>query len=172
IEAVFDLAVTAAGYTHGHPTGKLASGALAAAVGSLVQGAGLDEALDLTAAVLAGRPGHEETSAALAEARRLAAAGPPSADAVVALGEGWVAEEALAIAVYCALTGGTFEVAVRAAVNHSGDSDSTGAITGNLLGAAGGRGVVPEPWLAALAERALVERVVDDLVGCFGPSGS
>ena len=89
-----------------------------------------------------------------------------------ALGEGWVAEEALAIAVYCALTGGTFEDAVRAAVNHSGDPDPTAPTTATLLGAAGGRGVVPEPWLAALAERALVERVVDDLVGCFGPSGS
>ena len=57
--------------------------------------------------------------------------------------------------------------AVLAAANHSGDSDSTGAITGNLLGAAGGRAVVPEEWIAALVERAVVERVAAELTACF-----
>ena len=71
------------------------------------------------------------------------------------------------------LTGGTFAAAVLAAVNHSGDSDSTGAITGNLLGAAGGRSAVPEGWVAAVSERAVVEQVAGDLSACFAPtSGS
>lgn len=57
-------------------------------------------------------------------------------DAILALGEGWVAEEALAIAVYCALKyQDDFRKAIQCSVNHDGDSDSTGAICGNILGA-------------------------------------
>ena len=52
------------------------------------------------------------------------------------LGEGWVAEETLAIAIYCSLKYcDDFEKAIIASVNHSGDSDSTGAVTGNIMGA-------------------------------------
>lgn len=52
------------------------------------------------------------------------------------LGQGWVAEEALAIALYCALRSDRFAEGVTLAVNLTGDSgDSTGAIAGNPLGA-------------------------------------
>ena len=52
------------------------------------------------------------------------------------LGEGWTGEEAWAIALYCALRHITSaEDAIIAAVNHDGDSDSTGSICGNIMGA-------------------------------------
>lgn len=52
------------------------------------------------------------------------------------LGEGWVAEEAWAIALYCVVRHiDNVEKALIAAVNHDGDSDSTGAICGNIMGA-------------------------------------
>lgn len=51
------------------------------------------------------------------------------------LGAGWVAGEALAIALYCALAGGSAREALQLAANHPGNSDSTGAVCGNLLGA-------------------------------------
>ena len=55
----------------------------------------------------------------------------PSPDAVESLGEGWAGDEALAISIYCVLVAGDdFTRGVRLAVNHSGDSDSTGSITG------------------------------------------
>ena len=57
-------------------------------------------------------------------------------DNIRKIGEGWVAEETLAIAVYCALRHqDNFSDGIIAAVNHAGDSDSTGAIAGNILGA-------------------------------------
>lgn len=57
-------------------------------------------------------------------------------DAIHLLGQGWVAEETLAIAIYCSLKyPNDIEKALIAAVNHGGDSDSTGAVTGNILGA-------------------------------------
>ena len=52
------------------------------------------------------------------------------------LGEGWTGEEAWAIALYCAVRHiDNVEQALIAAVNHDGDSDSTGSICGNIMGA-------------------------------------
>ena len=57
-------------------------------------------------------------------------------DAIHELGEGWVGEEALYIAVYAVLAhADDLKRALRCAVNHRGDSDSTGSVTGNILGA-------------------------------------
>ncbi|MDQ1515704.1 MAG: hypothetical protein QOE80_1534 [Actinomycetota bacterium] len=165
------LGIASAALTHGHPSGYLAAGAAADIIGRLRAGQGLRPAAEAAIEAVAAWDGHEETAAALRGALSLAESDPiPTPEAVGRLGQGWVAEEALAIAVYCALTGDTFEAAVRAAVNHSGDSDSTGAITGNLLGAAGGRSVVPEDWIAGLAERAVVEGVAAAFGACFDPS--
>lgn len=72
-------------------------------------------------------------------------------DAIRELGEGWVAEETAAIAVYCTLRHkDSFEQAIIASVNHSGDSDSTGAVTGNLIGALLGYGNIPQKYLGNL----------------------
>ena len=162
------LGIASAALTHGHPSGYLAAGAAADILSRLRAGQPLRPAAEAAAEAAACWAGHEETVAALRQALSLAEQEPvPTPETVGALGEGWVAEEALSIAVYCALTGGTFQAAVLAAVNHSGDSDSTGAITGNLLGAAGGRSKVPEAWIAALGERALVARVAGELAACF-----
>lgn len=50
------------------------------------------------------------------------------------LGEGWVAEEALAIGLWCALAFDDPTDALAASATHRGDTDSTAAITGCLLG--------------------------------------
>ncbi|MGI8546622.1 MAG: ADP-ribosylglycohydrolase family protein [Gemmatimonadaceae bacterium] len=103
-------------------------------------------------------------SAALETALTLARSGPPTVQRVEQLGQGWVAEEALAIAVYCALVAGEdFEAGVRLAVNHSGDSDSTGAITGNILGTMLGVGAIPARWLASLELRSQITEIADDI---------
>ena len=68
-------------------------------------------------------------------------------DNIHRLGEGWVAEEALAIAIYCSLKyHNDFSKGIIAAVNHRGDSDSTGAITGNILGAWVGYEAIEQKW--------------------------
>jgi len=70
------------------------------------------------------------------KAVKLAMNGKADADSIRQLGEGWTGEEAWAISLYCAMRhlDSTGE-AVIAAVNHDGDSDSTGSITGNIMGA-------------------------------------
>lgn len=56
---------------------------------------------------------------------------------VSACGEGWVAEETVAIALVCALRHfDNVSEALIMAANHRGDSDSTAAVCGNILGAA------------------------------------
>lgn len=85
-------------------------------------------------------------------------------DAIREIGEGWVAEEALAIALYCALKyEDDFENAIIAAVNHSGDSDSTGSITGNILGAHLGLKAIPDRFPQKLELKDTILEIADDL---------
>lgn len=85
-------------------------------------------------------------------------------DAIHALGAGWVGDEALAIAVYCALKyPNDFDKAMIAAVNHSGDSDSTGAIAGNILGAYLGLSGIPQKYLRNLELVDVLTEIADDL---------
>jgi ADP-ribosylglycohydrolase len=80
----------------------------------------------------------------------------PSADNLQTQGQGWIAEEALAIALYCSLlcVKGKLSVedALRLAVNHDGDSDSTGAITGNLIGISLGTERIPQTLIGTDTE--------------------
>lgn len=159
---VFSLACEAAGCTHGHPTGKLAAGFLARLINLVVNGKNLEIALDLAEEELVTAPDHDETRRAVGQARMLAGEGAPTPEKLERLGGGWVAEEALAISIYCTLVARSFEDGVLLAVNHSGDSDSTGAITGNILGAMLGVESIPDRWLGALELRDEITRMAED----------
>ncbi len=70
----------------------------------------------------------------------------------------------MAIAVYCALKyENDFDRALIAAVNHSGDSDSAGAVTGNLLGARLGLAGIPAKYLENLELKSVILELADDL---------
>ena len=89
--------------------------------------------------------------------------------ALRALGEGWVAEETLAVALYCALRyEDDFDRALIAAVNHSGDSDSTGAVTGNLVGARLGLAGIPAKYRERLELREVILELAEDLAAAGG----
>ena len=80
-------------------------------------------------------------------------------EAIDELGEGWTGEEAWAISLYCAIRHiDSIHDAIVASVNHKGDSDSTGAVCGNLLGAWLGEEAVRQAFcLEQLELRDLVE---------------
>ena len=165
-ESAYELGCEVSAITHGHPTGITAGGAMAMLVSLLAGGKPLADAVDELIAFLKNRPDAAETVAALKKAC--------SARSVAELGQGWVAEEALAIGVYCALKyPWDFRSGVLEAVNIDGDSDSTGAITGNLLGAVNGENAIPEKWRRGLREYDIVSQIADDLVTRFeaGPDG-
>jgi len=165
-EGIFCLALEVAALTHGHPTGQLAAGVQAATIHLMVyEDRALAPALELALELLRRRRHHEETLAALGAARDLAARGAPTPEKLQTLGGGWVAEEALAIAVYAALCHpADLRAALRLAANHSGDSDSTASICGHLLGAALGEAALPADWLAVLEGRDVIRQIADDLL--------
>ncbi len=167
----FRLGAEAGALTHGHPSGYLPAGFLASAVAELFAGATLDGALDTATEQLRGYSGHAETLAAVARAREVASAGRPSVATIESLGGAWVGEEALAIAVLCALVADGPLDGVTLAANHSGDTDSTAAIAGNLLGVIHGAASIPPPWLDGLELAGVITRVADDLVDAFYGEG-
>ena len=171
-EKAFTLGCEAAAITHGHPSGYYSAGCFAAIIYHLLSGRSLPEAIELALRILE-RPEndeHEECAEAVHRAVALWRVGGlnPSAEVIERLGGGWIGEEALAISLYCALVAqDDFARGVLLAVNHSGDSDSTGSVTGNLLGLMNGVEAIPEKWLAELELRAEIEAVAGDLFKQF-----
>ncbi|HUQ59237.1 ADP-ribosylglycohydrolase family protein [Lentzea sp.] len=157
VREVFELAVDTARMTHHHPSGYLSAGVLAVIVRALLDGADLPSAVATSRAELVRWDGHEEQTTLLDKVMRLGQLTPEEIESE--LGGGWVGEEALAIGLHAALVGTDFPSAVRYAVNHSGDSDSTGSICGNILGARDGVAVIPPQWLSVLELRDVTERL-------------
>lgn len=162
-QQTFQLGNRLCGLTHGHPTGQLPGGALAVFIQGLAAGASLKDCLPPVKALLREAPHHEETLACIELAESLAQSSLPHPEAIKQIGEGWIAEEALAVSLYCALVAQDFKHGVTLAINHDGDSDSTGAIAGNLLGALYGEGAIPENWLQPLELRDVITRIALDL---------
>ena len=161
------MSAAAAGYTHGHPTAQLTSGALAVLISGLMKSLSLEEAIDSAISVLRTEPSSEESVVALERALYFARHHPGDAHALERLGAGWVAEEALAIAVYSALSypePDRFLDALALAVTHGGDSDSTGAICGNILGAAHGESALPPALAFEVEGRGDLLQLADDFV--------
>lgn len=159
----FQIACEAAAITHGHPTGQLASGAFSSIVFLLLSGKSLFEAIEVVLAMLSEEENASEMINAINQAVQLANSSIDPVNAISTLGEGWIAEEALAIGIYSALAASNFQDGVILAVNHDGDSDSTGLIAGHLLGIIYGLKAIPEHWLQNLELRVMLEELADDL---------
>ena len=157
--AVIKMAHVDADFTHGHPAAREASASLAALIWEIVQYSP-QRCNSLEEAVYHCFGG----SGLLKKAVELALDGSvPDLEGIHQLGEGWVADEALAIAVFCAVRHqNDFAAGIRAAVNHKGDSDSTGAICGNILGAWLGEEAVEKAFDLKQLELADVTRTIAD----------
>lgn len=162
-----------AAITHSHPLGYLPAAMLTDLLNRIVyRNAEPQSLLDLVRqsqrAIAEQFFGTPETSTLLACIdRAVQLAQEPQADDlenITALGGGWVAEETLAIAVYCSLRHvDDFSAALTAAVNHDGDSDSTGAVTGNIIGAWLGFDAIEGRWKNGLELYDVLMELADDL---------
>lgn len=160
VEESFKMGCEIAALTHGHPTGYLASGALATIINVIKNGGTLGEAVNASVSILKKHPHHEETAEAIDHAVGLVGKSKPVPETIEKLGGGWIAEEALAISLYCAMCfQNDFSKGVLLAVNHSGDSDSTGAITGNILGCLRGSSAIPSHWLKRLELKNVIQEI-------------
>ncbi|MFZ5563921.1 MAG: ADP-ribosylglycohydrolase family protein [Thermodesulfobacteriota bacterium] len=165
---IFDMGCETAAITHGHPTGYLAAGCLAQIIRGIIDGLDLVPAIEAAVDILATKKHHEECLVAINRASAAWRHHPPIFATVESLGQGWVAEEALAIGIYCALAAeNDFEKGLILAVNHGGDSDSTGAIAGNILGALLGVSAIPAKLLDQLELRETITQIANDLYTGF-----
>lgn len=180
IERICDIGASAAAITHGHPLGYISAEVLTYIINSIVHGrhddgwlrGGLSETVyDCRDYLVLRYPDNKHAMQMVELINRaiyLAGMHTSPTEAIPQLGEGWVGEEAVAIAIYCSLRfADSFEEAVIAAVNHDGDSDSTGALTGNIMGAYHGMSAIPERFTAPLELRRVIEQLAEDLYqGC------
>ena len=164
-----------AAITHGHSLGYMPAAVLTHIVNRIVYPEAertlkeiVTEARDAAAEIFKGDEHLRELADIIDLAVGLSENGDGDLDNIHLLGEGWVAEETLAIAIYCALRHqDDFSAGIIAAVNHRGDSDSTGAVTGNILGALLGYVAIEEKWKTNLELIDVITEMADDLCqGC------
>ena len=147
-ELAFKIGAQCAALTHGDPSGYLPAGVMASIIANLVQGKSMNESVDNSIEILKKYKGNERTLNLLEKAKIYASSIMSPKDAIKQLGQGWYGDEAIAISVYCAIKyQNNFQQGLIASVNHDGDSDSTGAITGNILGIYLGKNNIPKEWL-------------------------
>lgn len=164
-QQAFRIAAECAAITHGHPSGYLSAGVLACIIAEIMAGKEISQAALNAIDILTKYEGHKECHEILHKAMDLVVKEIEPQEAIRQLGEGWVGEEALAIALYCALKHkNDFEKALCLAVNHSGDSDSTGAICGNILGAYLGINAIPQRWVKNVELSELIISLSDKLL--------
>lgn len=175
------LGAEAAALTHGHELGYIPAAAFThiislAADESVKSALGeiVNESIAATEALFKDAEHIGEFSDIMRRAVELSHGDMPDVDAINSLGRGCVAEETLAIAVYCALKyENDFEKALTASVNHGGDSDSTGAVTGNILGAYLGLKAIPEKFIEQLELKEIIKEIAADLYfDCETPQSS
>lgn len=175
ISAADRLGAEAAALTHGHELAYLPAAAKVHIVYRLAEADGvsvLSAVQDSMKALpeLFPDAGHmAELLSLMQKAIDLAAAKTDDRSAIHELGEGWYGDEALAIAVYCAVRyQDDFDKALIASVNHDGDSDSTGALTGSILGTRIGLKGIPEKYKRDLEMKDVILSIADDLYNACG----
>lgn len=161
----FDYAAQSGRLTHGHPTGCLAAGLFADILQRMVDWQdSLEHAINESLAKHGQKPGMEQTRSLIERVLFFFYEGyRPTPQSIAELGGGWVAEETLAIGLWCALFADSLESGVITAVNHGGDSDSTGLIAGHLLGVQYGAAAIPARWFAQLELREVIEQMAEDI---------
>lgn len=159
-----------AAITHGHPLGYMPAAVVTHIINRMVYGPKMSlkeaviEAKKTCGEIFAGFKYLDDMNRIMDLALELSENDEKDTNNIHKLGEGWVAEETLGIALYCALKyQNDFSRAVTVAVNHNGDSDSTGAVTGNILGAIVGYAAIEDKWKKDLELHDVILEMADDL---------
>jgi len=162
------LAAESAAITHGHELGFIPAAMLSHIIYEILDGKNIEDAvssaIDSISVLFPESSYLDMLSTLIARAVSLAKGGVSDIDAIDTLGEGWVAEETLAVAVFSAIRyQNDFEKAITVSVNHNGDSDSTGSVCGNILGAYLGLSQIPQKYLENLELSSLITDVANSL---------
>ena len=180
---ILDLAANTAALTHGHKLAWISSGALALIISLIIhQELSITEAVNQTLKALEETFPDSRTTVvyellrSIRPAVSLASSASSDLDAIHSLGEGWVAEEALAIGLLCALRHeNDIAGAMTFAANHGGNSNTTAAIAGMLVGARIGFSAIPDRFVDRLELVDVILELADDVttdcpMSDWGPS--
>ena len=167
---IVELGANTAALTHGNEVAWMASGALALIISLIIhQELSITEAVNKTLKALdKSFPDSStvvyELSRTIRSAVSLASSASSDLDAIHALGQGWVADEALAIGILCALRHeNDIAGAMTFAANHGGDPNNTAAIAGTLVGARIGFSAIPDRFVDRLELVDVILELADDV---------
>jgi hypothetical protein len=167
---ILDLGANTAALTHGHELAWMSSAALALIISHIIHTElPITEAVNKTLSALYeafpdSRKAVNELSSTIHSAMSLATSASSDLDAIHALGKGWVADEALAIGILCALRHeNDIAGAMTFAANHGGDSNNTAAIAGTLVGARIGFNAIPDRFVDRLELVDVILELADDV---------
>lgn len=157
--------------THGHPLANIPSYVFATMIYFIVnEKTSIEEALNKSMAQykekfnVYDKKNNKYFDELVNKAIKLSKENISDIEAIYQLGEGWVAEEAFVIALYsCLKYENNFEDAIICAVNHDGDSDSIGAIAGNIMGALLGFDSIPKYYIDNLELKDVIMEIGNDL---------
>ena len=168
---ILDLAANTAALTHGHKLAWISSGALALIISLIIhQELSITEDVNQTLKALEDTFPDSRTTVvyellrSIRPAVSLATSASSDLDAIHALGKGWVADEALAIGILCALRHeNAIAGAMTFAANHGGNSSTTAAIAGMLVGARIGFNAIPDRFVDRLELVDVILELADDV---------
>lgn len=154
-EDLYLVAIENSALTHGHQMSHIASAALVSLLRYISEGETLCDSVSLMRQdikrIFMGSLEVKVFDDLLQQAILASEKDFDDMEIISRLGEGWVAEETLAIALYCSLKySNDLKKALRVAVLHDGDSDSTGSVTGQMLGTLLGAKKLPQEEIKRL----------------------
>ncbi len=159
---LLELARASSLLTHGHDAAIEGAAAGALLVARAMQGQSPEELYQAVATCCGGRSA--DFDACWEKIPGLRKSVPASVLCEGGLGEGWVAEEAVASALYCYWQSPQdFRSIVLMAANTDGDSDSIACIAGGIAGAALGVDAIPTEWLAVLEDADELRELAEEL---------
>lgn len=163
-EVAFKVGAECAAMTHSGPEAYLPAGFFAALISNIAAGKPIDKAANDSLKILATYDNNEKTYKLLSKAMMLSQSDVPSDEAILSLGYGFNGDEAMAISLYAAMKEPeNLKKALILAVNHSGDSDSTGSITGQIVALANGTKTAPKEWVDSLEMKDILKTLSKDL---------
>lgn len=154
-EDLYLVAIENSALTHGHQMSHIASAALVSLLRYISEGETLCDSVSLMRQdikrIFMGSLEVKVFDDLLQQAILASEKDFDDMEIISRLGDGWVAEETLAIALYCSLKySNDLKKALRAVVFHDGDSDSTGSVTGQILGTLLGAKKLPQEEIKRL----------------------
>jgi len=163
--SLIELAYASSACTHGNPTGIAAGIGTAYLVSLAFNGERPENMVDKLHQL--GEQFDNDFAAKIKQVKKVLAY-DDHLKAIKELGEGWIGEEAVAIALYCFLKNpNDYRKTVLMAANTNGDSDSIACIAGAISGAYNGLKAIPSEWVRNVEKSGMVGQVAQRLYDKF-----